>query len=100
MNTLTYQNKHTLDHQLLLVRTTLEGFHNLEFGEDSNISDGHYSETASNIETTEDQPIIIKEEEEGPVEEQQDIDFQEQLIVQTDIEEELDISDQESSSKE
>ena len=79
---------------------TLEGFHNLEFGEDSNISDGHYSETASNIETTEDQLIIIKEEEEEPVEEQQDIDFQEQLIVQTDTEEELDISDQESSLEE
>ena len=79
---------------------TLEDFHNLEFGEDSNISDSHYSETASNIETTEDQPIIIKEEEEEPVKEQQDIDFQEQLIVQTDTEEELNISDQESSSEE
>ena len=79
---------------------TLEGFHNLEFGEDSNISDGHYSETASNIEITEDQLIIVKKEEEEPVEEQQDIDFQEQLIVQTDTEEELDISDQESSSEE
>ena len=64
MNTLIYQNKHIIEHQLLLIRSTLEGFLNLEFKEDPNISDDFYSETASNIETIEDQQLIIEETEE------------------------------------
>ena len=99
LNTLIYQNKHTIKHQLFLVRTTLESFLNLEFKEDPNISDGFYSETASNIESTEDQQIIINSEEDSEEEGQDNNLFQEQLIIQTDSEEEFDNSDQEQSSE-
>ncbi|CAG8690483.1 6707_t:CDS:1, partial [Ambispora gerdemannii] len=34
-------------------KTTLEGFFNQEFKEDSNLSDGFYSETTSNTKATE-----------------------------------------------
>ena len=69
MNTQIYQNRHTVEHQLLLIRSILEDFLNLEFKEDPNISDSFYSETASNIETIEDQQIIIKKVEEELLEE-------------------------------
>ena len=53
LNTLTYQKQHTIEEQVYFIKILVEKFINQEFKEESNPSEGLYSETTSDTETTE-----------------------------------------------
>ena len=91
LNTLVYIRSLTVQEQTYLVQILIDCFIDQEFKEESNPSEGHFSET-----TTIDLDIYSDEE---TIIDQQPPDWfdQEQLIIQTDTEEEL--SSQEESSE-
>jgi len=53
LNTLTYQKQYTIEEQVYFIKILVEKFINQEFKEESNPSEGLYSETTSDTKTTE-----------------------------------------------
>jgi len=53
LNTLTYQKQHIIEEQVYFIKILVEKFINQEFKEESNPSEGLYSETTSDTKATE-----------------------------------------------